>query len=415
MPVVFYLLFLVAGTYKADSRLDFITNVVDPTAFFALLAAVCILRQVFVNKEHFPVPDIKLLLPFYLILVVGLASLIYTEAPLYGTNKYLKFAFFNTIALVGPYYLIRNSKDLSVFFAGLVLLSTAMIAEVFRNGVTPSAAGFVTAFGSNYLALARIIGGALLINIFFLVVGSTRTPYRLIGIALLPFMLFGLLVAGGKGPVFAVVIALSSIVGFILVKFFAPASRLGSVSIFEKRILVCVVLFSIAGVAFIVQYSEYFMNLFYRLDVLKSEGGDSALERVRRYKLALSVIGDYRYFFTGLGMGGFSTHYSGLDAARGDYPHNIFLEIFSELGVVAFASLVALLTFAFRSAYRTLQKPLHSDKVAGFTTLALLIFMLFNASVSGDMSDNRELFGVMGIAFSLQAWRSVVGDIGAVS
>ena len=76
------------------------------------------------------------------------------------------------------------------------------------------------------------------------------------------------------------------------------------------------------------------------------------------------------------------------------YPHNILLEIWFELGLPGLALFGALIAVAVAALapWRLLHK-------CPWALLALALFTnaLINASVSGDLNDNRLLFASMGL------------------
>lgn len=100
-------------------------------------------------------------------------------------------------------------------------------------------------------------------------------------------------------------------------------------------------------------------------------------------------------------MGVFSVFCSGYDASRGLYPHNIFLEITSELGFLGLFSFTFILLDSIMVAFRNIRNA--KSKNDFYLTLALLmnlIFMLINSSVSGDINDNRLLFTFLGLVYA---------------
>ncbi|MBK6586638.1 MAG: O-antigen ligase family protein [Coprothermobacter sp.] len=92
-------------------------------------------------------------------------------------------------------------------------------------------------------------------------------------------------------------------------------------------------------------FQDYFRTFLVRLQLLTEGLGTSALNRLARFSAALSAMTTFPVTIVGLGIGGFQVYYNGFDALRGDYPHNIFLEIGSELGFVSPMCLLLLVFF----------------------------------------------------------------------
>jgi O-antigen ligase len=97
-----------------------------------------------------------------------------------------------------------------------------------------------------------------------------------------------------------------------------------------------------------------------------------------------------------VGVGGFD-RYAPLEL---HYPHNLLLEVGSELGWIPLFSLVVLLTWSVIVVVRILRR-----EYAWHTLFLSLVFMsaLMNAMVSGDLNDNRVLYATFLLPFTY--WR----------
>ena len=109
----------------------------------------------------------------------------------------------------------------------------------------------------------------------------------------------------------------------------------------------------------------------------------SSLGRIDRWRLAIEV---FLQNPLGVGFGNFfpvSNSIETNDFKFNDYPHNLFLEISSELGILGvIISILIILKF-----YKILKKvdyPLYQKE--------LLLFLFLNAMVSGDIMDSRFFF-----------------------
>jgi hypothetical protein len=90
------------------------------------------------------------------------------------------------------------------------------------------------------------------------------------------------------------------------------------------------------------------------------------------------------------------------------YPHNMFLEVLFELGVIGVVLLGAVLGYAAVNLYRDWRA--HGG--ASHAILAVLfIYMMANVMVSGDLNENRYLFAIVGtMAYTVGAQPSVIGE-----
>jgi O-antigen ligase len=100
---------------------------------------------------------------------------------------------------------------------------------------------------------------------------------------------------------------------------------------------------------------------------------------------------------TGAGAGSFAYHYPANQLRV--YPHNMLLELLSELGVIGLALWTVMLVIAFggfikRGGWRRSL----SVVVLGFFTFAIA-----NAMISGDIVSNRHVFTSLGLLVATSA------------
>jgi O-antigen ligase len=121
------------------------------------------------------------------------------------------------------------------------------------------------------------------------------------------------------------------------------------------------------------------------LRLFVSGPGESLSGRFELYERALRtwVAAPLR----GQGIGSFAAQ------APLPYPHNVFLEVLTETGVIGFA-LVAVLLLV--STAHLLRLYLHTPGAEQFLVTTTFLYFLVNATVSGDLPDNRMLFVLAG-------------------
>lgn len=392
-PEVTFGLFLVAGFFKADPRLkSFLPNFFDLTVFLGVIIFIFIFYKISKKKFHIPKISYKLFLPYLGLVIVMLISFFYTEAPNYGWNKFSRFITITTLATFGPIFLLRDIKKINRFLYTLIFISSLMVVDSIISfyGSPP---GFRTAFGSNYLAFGRITGIVSLLIIYYFLFSNYKLKNKILFIFLLIFNLFGLLYSGGRAPVISF---------FVTVIILGLFSFIPKISIKQLKIFKISLIFVIIGILIIVFSPEIFSTLFKRISILLEEkgGGESIQLRIGYYNSAIRAFIEKP--FLGLGIGGFSIYHYGKDQRA--YPHNIFLEIGSELGIIGLVFLIFLLGFNFFYLLRI--REIYKKREIFFlinTILVLFIFMFLNAFVSGDINDNRLFFVWFGVAYSVEA------------
>jgi len=404
-PEIAFALFLTAGVYKADPRFSAVQQVIDLTVLFAILSLLGVFYGVFISKRiRLITPPLSMLLPYVGLFVLSAISLIYTLSPLYGTDKFLRFSTITTIAFLLPLYLFQNQKSIDRFFLSFIGLGLAMFLDIVSGGLKPNDLGFKTAFGSNYLAVGRICGNAVIMAFFYFLPKSENVFHRFAYVVVSCSLMFAIFVSGGRGPAMATFVSILIVLIVISTKIVIEAKKNDmSVKKVEFSIMRSIGSFSILVIVVLFLFQDYFRTFLVRLQLLTEGLGTSALNRLARFSAALSAMTTFPVTIVGLGIGGFQMYYNGFDALRGDYPHNIFLEIGSELGLVGLMCLLLLLFYTFKTAFSELRKA-HSSVsyLLAFTALTLFLNMIINSSISGDINDNRLLFTWIGTVFSIR-------------
>lgn len=395
-PEILFALFLTAGTYKADPRLEFIQNHLDLTITLGVLTVISFLIQM--NNIRKITIDKQLLKPYLVFILISAISLLYTPAPIYGVDKFLRFITITTLALFFPFLLTWDYKKLNRFFITIVLLALTMFVDMMGGGITKGTIGFRTALGSNYLAAGRIIGTATIIALFFILT-LEKAVSKIIYFMLIPFLSLGVFIPGGRGPILALFI---SILFILILNVILCIERLACARFLPKSSLylnIFGIFFVLILIIVIGIFPDYFVTTFKRFEILLTVLGESATGRISMYKAAVKAITNYPTFIIGLGIGGFSKYFSGIDTRL--YPHNIFLEIFSELGIFGVTIFVIILIRSILIAVKQFKTSLTVEsRVLYITLFGLFIFMLINSSISGDINDNRLLFTWIGFIFA---------------
>lgn len=391
-----FALFLFAGYYKADPRLVFIQAHVDITALFFVLSFVAFLYRGLKKPfaRRIPVRFAKVAALFILLMACLTASLLYTESKQYGYDKAVRFVVLTGWAFFGTVLLITDFPSLRRFSWAIGVISTAMAIDALVG--FPKDTGqerFLTAFGSDYIALARAAGIGFLAVVTFVLPNERRFLMKLALWIMATLQLWAALSAGARGPVLALILSLTL--------FFALSVRGCRYLCIDRYVVGLGAM--VLGVLLIlaIRGNEFFQTLKFRTEVLITEGGTSALERIALYQEALALW--VRSPIWGIGVGQFSIEVTGEDVRL--YPHNIILELGAETGLLGV--LVFVMTIVVAVA-RPLVTFAIQGKLAKTTARYLLVeccFALLNAMVSGDLNDNRLLFTWVALLASLQRFQ----------
>ncbi|MGB9774842.1 MAG: O-antigen ligase family protein [Bacteroidota bacterium] len=382
-----FALFLLAGYFKADPRLAFIQKHIDITLLFLGLSFLVFLYHGFKSSfaQKIPLSFSWLALLFLLLGACLIGGLLYTESKQYGFDKALRFVFLTGWAFFGTVLLITDFWSLRRFSWALIVISTTMAIDAFLNYPGRGQINFVTAFGSNYIALARAGGLGLLTTVIFLLPTERRPLVKLCLWIVTALQLWAALSAGARGPVLALILSFLlffalSVRGFLRLRIDRFALRLGVVTLFAA------IIFTAVG-------QELFSTLAFRSQILVTEGGTSVAMRLGLYQAALDQWA--RSPIWGGGTGQFGIAVTGADIR--EYPHNIVLELGAETGLLGVLVFTIMIGMAFKEGFVCLRTENRLLRSVSQYLLVTCCFALLNALVSGDINDNRMLFTFMGL------------------
>lgn len=371
----------------------------DPTlALSALLAVVCGYRAL--NGRARVPPPLTFTLPMVFIAVALVIGLMWTPEPAYGQQKVIKFVTVTALAAVAPFFVIEDRRDFLMLC--LSIAAAAVVVAILAPVVHPTvASGIATeldtkgrySFGGQIFPARFLCDGAV---VLLLAPNYATGRWRLLA----PWVGVGVMIIavgfGSRGPIAAfvltvVVIAILSAVQSrrVLAAWLAGAILLAAL----------VSVFQVPGVA-----SQ-------RLTALATNPA-AAITRDPRYPLyrqAVILIGQHP--LTGLGTGGYALYANALSPRNQIlmFPHNIFLELGSELGVIPPLVLLLTVIAAFVQLLSRI-RAWHGNRGSQLfvLTFALLLYNVLASQFSGDINDNRAFWLFLGVAVLLAKYPRTV-------
>jgi O-antigen ligase len=375
-PLALLALYLAIGLFKGEAVVKSLP--VDATlALGLLLALVCGVRLV--TGRVRPVPYVFALT----IAVVALSlavSLAWTSAPAYGREKVTTFLTVTMLAIGAPFFLFERWEDLRRFFTWIIVvaLPVAILALTHPSRDTGRLAGDTTIGTSRLLCTGALI---LLLG----ALGHSR--WRLPAAALAAGFVAIAAAVGSRGPIVSLALALAVTLAAWLLRAprnIAPVLAIAAVSV--------------AVVPFVSLPASSSERL--------SEAARDPVATFRqndRYVLAQQAFQLIdRDPIRGGGAGAFST-----SNPSAKWPHNLFLELWAELGLatvlVVVAAVVAALAGLYSLAWRLPAQGSEQELV--YILLAVFVFNLLAVQVSGNINDNRDFWGMLAIASLVVAGR----------
>lgn len=381
--VTFYLLYIFSGVIKSILSFYHISLPID----FTLLTAIFLVLALFVNlavkgfrteiKKSY-LYAIGILLLFYTWILV---SLLYTPSHKYA---YIKAFYFltNVIAFIFP-LLLKNFDYKN--FVRYFIITTLLFSLFFLKNYSAILAAYYrnesTSIGL-YLVLSTLLGIGLV-----LILTSKEVVFenKYIDYSIAFFSLIIIILLGARGPlIFAI--------GLLIIYFFAKFPKF-----LQKKIKIKFI-FGILMASFVIVIATaiiYFTNKkaidpfiqrsIERLEIMLnskvSDAQNSSIAiRIDQLHFSLKTIfKDAESFFIGQGFGSFKLLYEGIDGRA--YPHNIFLEVWFELGFIGefiFLSFFVILLFRKQRNF--------------FISHWVLLFIILNMAKSNSLIDIRTYF-----------------------
>ncbi|MDP2361508.1 MAG: hypothetical protein Q8O14_12300 [bacterium] len=386
-PCFAFSTFLLAGAFKADPRVVFISIYVDFTILFSAITIIGIFRQYeedAINRLAFSWSFII----YSTISLMMLISLSYTSSPHYGLDKTFRFIAFIGLATISPFFLFKKRSDLWWFIAPFIVMMLLLNIDLITSGEENDRR--VRALSANYLAFGRINGVALFFSLYLIT--QWKKPFvRLLLLASMALSLYGVVSAGGRGPLLATIATLALAfllhqVGKINHSLRGDTTGLGLLDMLRS-----VGAIAMTGGAFVMAFllaQRYFAQELARYQLALSGGGESIFTRISFARTALNTINSSEGLW-GVGVGGFNALVERPDTAQGTYPHNMLLEIWVELGaLVLIVFLIGINMTMLRCVFKS-----YTIFSAEIRLLVLLfVFAIVNALFSGNLNDNRFVF-----------------------
>ncbi len=315
---------------------------------------------------------------FPLIIVLGIGLLLFFQASYspsrtYGLLKSFLYFYYNVTFFILPFYFFASKKSLDTIYkqgvtAGILIFIICVLLLI-DNGIPER---FDPSGTLSSIWFGREAG---LLSFFFLYQYLTAESVvsKLVSFVLIAVSILFLNLAGSRGPVVAYVIT-----AFIyLVIIYRGA-------LYKKIIAVIVFTFTVAGATLVMlpKIISRFQNL---------SDDPSSLLRIYSAIKAAKLI--WVNPFLGTGTGSFKDLVNEVIK----YPHNIFLELGMENGLLVMGLFIAFCIYIFTRLFH-LRKENNTGPYKYLYDISMLIFLFgfLNAQFSGDIAHNPLLWFAAG-------------------
>ena len=322
---------------------------------------------------------------YFVFAAVVAASYFETSAPHYGGSKLLRFLGIGTLLFFSSFVLIREERDLrrvALLFVGCGMITAVQIlAHLETRNAAAMGDEDITRIGAGWL-----MGMTIVLLLYFRFIERDYL-HRTVVIIGLPLLVAGLVASVARGPMVA--LALVVPINFFLT---LKSRKLGtSIAMILLAVVSTYGAFSVL-LTVAPERTQAKLNELVRLAEGES-GSGSAVKRIPFYKTALFAIPAHPLL--GRGIGSWSVYYYGSDTRN--YPHNMFLEVAFEEGLLGLGILWLFLAAVGDSS-------LHLLRVTGPRYAAFPSLVLFSVAVgmfSGDIDDDRMVWFWAGLTLAV--------------
>lgn len=381
-PEITFALFLFSYVIEGG---DMIPGPIDLTPIFLLISlAGFFLPAVKRNSiQYFSKPSDIWLLIFLIVLVGG--SFLSPDSQS-GVEKAILFA----IAVVLPYTMVRvffkTYKQIKIFLITILSLAAGVAVILIAMSFLPTyTTGRLLFFEANPIPTGTLLAVGLIIAVIGLSSDllSKNRQVKAICIAITPLCLFSMFLSGVQGPLISAILGLAF---YLLIQY-----------IRKPRVWI-----SIVGIVLLllVTFNIWYPSIASKVPNIRDYSpeaiikGSSTKERLERYQAAI------RLFVQRPLLGGGTNSYE-QRTKLDEYPHNIFLEIISENGLIGLLVFLAFLGSVVWAGFRYLKtqhiKFSPQERAIGLTVLVISLTLLTEKQFSYSLTMHKELFSFLGI------------------
>ncbi|MDJ1433108.1 O-antigen ligase family protein [Halostagnicola sp. A-GB9-2] len=385
---VSYVAFVFSGVYKSAGFLEWVP--VDLTLLLGIITVAFTVMIAVVNQFKVTFSAVVITLLFSVFATYAVFTGFWTSSSEYYWSKSFRLIAVTGLAFgIGSIVIATSYRRLIYVAFSTTGLSTVTALETLNQYRMVTGNVELYPFGTNYLITGRVIGLGLILTVSYLIFSRENPSISVASLFVSVVTGYALLVSGARGPMVLVFGAVVLLVVTGVVTGSLPNNR--------PALVGYAIAVSLIGAALTTIAQE--LRGMRRILQLVEGPGSSLGTRFDYWTATIEAFGRDMWFF-GEGLGSWPVHvYYYADDQY--YPHNILLEVIFELGTIGFVIFVALVLYA---VAHTIQEWVTYNHPTQIVLVVLLIYMLGNAMISGDLNENRYLFAILGVmAYSFRS------------
>ena len=376
-----FVLFLYSGALKDTVLLSWIP--IDLTIVLLLLN---IMTGLYLLSKN----NLKFLLGKYMLIMIILVGCFFTWALVSVfwslSGHYALYKLINILVLLGwsffaGVFIVGSSiESVKRFFSLVAIFGLLFSMQFTLLGLEYDQSSILQNLSNDYIVTSAIISTTLLLFSIYYFMTINKSYIKNIFLILIQlYLLIIVFSLGAKGPLVAL------FVSYVVLFLYLAAPQNKSFN-FRKTIKYFIYLACIVSFLLLIDYEQF--RVVERFDDL-IVNSDTQFDLGGRVWLNLTALNMWEESpITGKGIGSFGLYTYNQDFRA--YPHNIFTETMAELGLIGLIWLIAIF-------YVTLRMVPRSDDITFVIPYIVFIFALIMSQFSGNLSDNRLLFTLLGI------------------
>ena len=371
-------------------------EIIDYTLLFTILIWIGLFRLYFINQWSIPDWSKSLFGIYSLFCIILFFSGFYTPSPNYGWQKIMRFIVFNTTMFITPIIIIKSigdSKRILLWFRNLlIVIVVTMMGYILYFLVISSGISLlirVSILGANPITVGSFLGiGA---GMMVILISRSAYKYWLLYIPILGMLIIAIIATGSRGPL------LSFLFGVLLFGiFFEKANQKQLLLFFSFSIVFLVIALLVLPENLTGRYLNYTTG-----DLVIQREGVKRLStiamRLQYWELSVTEwLHSIKTVLIGVGSGGFSSFFILRDYKF--YPHNMFVEVLLELGLIGLSLLVIFWYKITRILFYI--KKIESISIISAMWIVVAIISFLGAQFSGDINGNRVVWMFAAIALT---------------
>jgi O-antigen ligase len=304
----------------------------------------------------------------------------------YGGIKIQLFVSSNVVLLFAGIIIGRDRKHLDLFLTLTVFVAFAsaiVLIQKLLGGQAKEALPDRFAINplENPIFLGRSAADGLIVAIYLLLAGTVLRS-RVYAFAAMPALALALAAAGSRGPVVGVICGITALL-VCLVRTSRSRRRIPALVV---ALVAAVILASQLVPGEAIQRSFSFLS--------GSGSGVSTNGRSDLWGIAIESIKHKPLL--GVGTGG----YAGI-TPEAQYPHNLLLETFAELGIIGLLMVLGILASTFARLKQAWGQLPEEQRGGVAVVTALFVAAVVNSMLSGDITVNGTVWTIAGLALGV--------------